>query len=87
MRILVFFIKNPRVISAVKLKEYIASTSIFGVIIGKFRYRKKSYLIILFKVDENSEVGFYYTILSLDLTIHLKIEGDKKFSLDVKEIA
>ena len=29
-------------------------------------------LVILFKVDENLEINFYYIILSLDLAIYLQ---------------
>ena len=39
-----------------------AGAGIFGIIIGKFRHGKKLYPIILLKVDESLEVGFYYAI-------------------------
>ena len=41
--------------------------------ISKFSYKKKLYLIILFKVDKNLKMYFDYTILSFHLTIYLKI--------------
>ena len=59
---------------------------IFGIIIGKLYYEKKLYSIILLKVNKNLEVDFYYTILPFGLVIHLRVEGDKESSLDVKKI-
>ena len=58
-------------ISTVKLKKYIAGVSIFGIIISKLCYRKKLYLVILFEINKDSKVSFYYTILSFDLIICL----------------
>ena len=73
-------------ISAVELKRHIASASIFDIIIGKFHYKKKPYPVILFKMKKSTKVGFYGTILPLDQTVCLWVEGDKKSSLDIKEI-
>ena len=55
----------------VELKKYVTGTSIFGIIVGKFYYRKKLYSIILLKVNKSLEVGFYYTILSFSLAVYL----------------
>ena len=38
-------------ISIIKLKKYMANTSILGIIINKLCYRKKLCPVILFKVD------------------------------------
>ena len=54
-------------ISAIELKKCVANAGIFGIVVGKFRYRKKLYPIILLKVDKGLEVGFYYTILPFSL--------------------
>ena len=59
---------------------------IFAVIIDKFRHRKKPYSIILLKVNKNSEISFYYTILALSFVICLQVESNKKSMLDIKEI-
>ena len=48
-----------------------ANTSIFGIIIGKYCYKKKPYLVILFKIDKGLKIGFYCTILSFGLTVYL----------------
>ena len=58
-------------IFVVELKRYMASASIFGVIIGKFNYEKKLCLVILFEVNKGSKVGFYYIILPFGLIIYL----------------
>ena len=74
-------------ISAVELERRMASASIFGIIIGKFRHRKKPCLVILFKIDKNLKVDFYYTILPFGLTVHLWVEGSGESLLNAKEIA
>ena len=61
--------------------------NILDIIIDKLCYEKKLYPIILFKVDKNLEIGFYYTILSLNIAVCLRLEGNKEFLLDAKEIA
>ena len=63
-------------ISAVKLKKCITNTSIFDIIVNKLYYKKKLYQIILFDIDKDLKISFYYTILFLSLTIYLKIESD-----------
>ena len=64
-----------------------AGAGILNIVIGKLRYGKKSCLIILLKVDKGSEVGFYRTILPLNLAVRLRIESGGEFPLDAKEIA
>ena len=75
-----------RMISAIELKKYIVGISIFSVIISNLYYKKKLCPIILLKIDKNSEVGFYYTILPLSLAIYLYIKGGEKFLFDIKKI-
>ena len=58
-------------IFTIKFKKRIADASNLEVIIGKLSYKKKSYSIILFKINKNPIISFYYAILSLDLTIYL----------------
>ena len=64
-----------------------ADAGILGIIVSKLRHGKKPCLIILLKVDEGLEVGFYRTILPLNLVVCLRMKGDKKSPLDVEEIA
>ena len=75
-----------RIISAIKLKKYIVSASIFGIIISKLCHGKKPCLINLLQVDNSLEVGFYCIILPFSLAIYLQIENNKKFLLYAKEI-
>ena len=74
-------------ISAIELEKYMAGVGIFGDVVGKFRYKKKPYSIILLEIDKDSEVGFYCTILSFNLTVHLWMEGNRESLLDAKIIA
>ena len=48
-----------------------ADTNIFGIVIGKICHEKKSYPIILLKINKISEIGFYYAILLFGLTVYL----------------
>ena len=70
-RLRFFFIKNIKIIFVVKLKKHMADISIFGIIIDKLCYKKKPYLIILFKIDKDLKIDIYYTILPFGLTIRL----------------
>ena len=63
-----------------------ASTSIFDIIIDKFYYKKKLYLVVLFKIDKDLKISFYCIILFFSLTVHLWIKSDRKSLLNVKEI-
>ena len=74
-------------ISAIKLKKFMASASIFGIIIGKFCHRKKLYSVILFKINKDLKVNFYCTILLFSLIVYLQVESDREFLLDAKEKA
>ena len=63
-----------------------ADASILGIIVGKLCYKKKPCPIILLKIDKNLEIGFYCTIVSLNLAICLWVEGGRKSLLDAEEI-
>ena len=63
-------------IFVIEFKKHVASNSIFGIIIGKLCHKKNLCSIILFKINKNLKVGFYYTILPFGLAIYCKIEGD-----------
>ena len=74
-------------ISAIKLKRRIIGASISDIIISKFYYKKKLYLIILFEINKNLKPDFYYTILFLGLVFCLWMKNNKKFLLNAKKIA
>ena len=65
-----------KIIFVIKLKKYIVNIGIFGIIVSKLYYKKKLYLIILFKVDKDLKISFYYTILLFSLIIYLKIKNN-----------
>ena len=85
MWIKVFFVRNTRVIPVIEFKKHVASASIFGIIISKFRHKKKPCLVILFEIDKSSKISFYYTILLFNLIVCLWIKGGGKSLLDAKE--
>ena len=58
-------------IFAIKFKKYMANASVLGIIISKLSYWQKLYLIILLKIDKNSKLSFYCTILLLDLVVYI----------------
>ena len=58
-------------VSAIKLEGRMASASIFGIVMGKFRHGKKLCPIILLKVDKSLKIDFYYAILPFSLTVYL----------------
>ena len=74
-------------ISAIELEKYVAGAGIFDIVVSKLHYKKKPCPIILLEVDKDSEIGFYYTILSLSLAIRLRVESGRESPLDAEEIA
>lgn len=62
------------------------NTSLFYIIIRKFGYYKKFYLVILRIIDKSSKIDFYYIIFLLGLSVCLWVEGVGKFLLDTKKI-
>ena len=58
-------------ISAIKLKRYMANVGIFGIIIGKLCHKKKPCSIILLEVDKSLEVSFHCINLPLNLAVCL----------------
>ena len=71
----ILFKRNSGVISAIELKQIVIDAGIFGIFVGKFRYWQQFCSIILLPIDKHSEVCFYHAILSLSLTICLRLEG------------
>lgn len=59
----------------VELIRCVANTHIFNVIVYKFHYMQIPGSIILLLVNESVEIGFYYTILPLNLAICLKMKS------------
>ena len=74
-------------ISAIELERCVANAGIFGILISKFCYEKKPYLIILLKVDNGLEIDFHCTILPLSLAVRLRVEDNEESPLDAEEIA
>ena len=62
-------------VSAIELERRVAGTRIFGIIISELGHWQEPSPVVLLKVDEGSEVGFYCTILRSGLTVSLRMEG------------
>ena len=62
-----------RIIATIELKKYILNTSFFSIIIYKLNYWQKFYLVILLKVDKNSKIHLYYTMLTFELIVDFRI--------------
>lgn len=65
-----------KIIFVIELKKHIIGTYIFDIIINKFSYWHKIGLIILSEINKNSEIHFYYIILTFDMAVNLKIKDN-----------
>ena len=81
----VFLIENMKMIFVIKHKKFLASASIFGVVVSKLYHKKKSCVIILLEVYKNLKIAFYFIILPLILAVYLQIEDNKKFLVDIEK--
>lgn len=64
-----------------------AGAYIFSIVIKKLSYWQELCLVILFKIDKNSKINFYYIILLFDLAVNLKIKSGEELLFDDKKIA
>ena len=70
----------------VELKWYVAGICILCIVIYKFRYKEKPYLIILILIEKSSQIYLHYTFLSLYLTIYLWMDSCKQSMFYAKEV-
>ena len=63
-----------------------ADACIFGIIISKLGHGQESGPIILFKIDEDSKIGLYGTILPFCLAVCLRVKSGGEAAFDPKEI-
>ncbi len=75
MRVNILFERDSGVVATIEFERGMIGAGIFGIIVGKFRHWQQFCPIILLPIDKWSEVRFYHTVLSLDLTICLRVEG------------
>lgn len=61
-------------------------TSVFGIIINKFSHWKESSLVVLFKINKNTKIRLYDTILILGFAISSGVKHSRKSAFDHKEI-
>ena len=60
---------------------------VLGIIVGKFSSQQELGLIILLKIEKDLEVRFYYAILSLSVTVSVRMERIEKPPFNAKKIA
>lgn len=77
--------ENSRVIAAIQLKKYMVSVCIPGIIISKLNNKPKLFSVILYPIDKEPKIYFYYIVLSFSLPINLRVKSYRKLLLDVKE--
>lgn len=70
-----------------QLERCMASAGVLDIIIGKFEHKQKPSLIVLFEINKDLEIGFYSTILPINLAICLRVEGGREPLYDFKEVA
>ncbi len=62
------------------------NTGIFCIIVSKFSQKKELGLIVLFVIDKNSEIGLYYTVLSLELSMSWRVKSSGEPLFDSREV-
>ena len=70
MKVNIFFIQNTKIIAIIRLEKFLLNAGIFNIIVYKLSYWQELYLIILVKIEKDSKIYFYYSILILDLAIN-----------------
>lgn len=63
-----------------------ANILIFDIIIHKFNYKQKLYLMILFEIYKILKINFYNTIILFYLAVCLQIKYNKNFLFNFKKI-
>lgn len=76
-----------KIIFIVLLKEYMASDSIFYIIIYKFSYKEQFSLFMLFNINKSLKIGLNLIILIICFFVSLKLEYNRKLLFNTKKIA
>ena len=58
----------------IELERCVTGAGVFCIVIGKFSHWKEHCLVVLFKVDKGSELGFHSAVLPFGLTACLRVE-------------
>ena len=61
-------------VTVVQLERCVTGAGVFRIVICEFSDWKEPCLVVPFKVDKGSEVGFHSTVLPLGLTVCLRVE-------------
>ena len=63
-----------------------ANACVFCIVVYKLAYQQQSFIIVLFEIDKDLKVRFYYTHLTFCLTICLQIKSNGESLVDGKEV-
>ena len=75
------------IVATVQLQRHMMIVCILSIIVSKLGYWYKPGLLVLFKINKDSEIQFYCTVLSLSLIVSLRVKSGKKSLFDIKKIA
>ena len=73
-------------IFVIELERFISSASVYCIIICKFGSKLKLSLVILFVIDKDFKISFFYIILPLSLAISPRLQSNERFQLNTKKI-
>lgn len=78
--------ENKGILITIEFKWYIASTSIFDIVVYKLGHKQELCLVILFSINKCTKIDLYQAILSFDLTIYFQVKSSWEFLLNTKKI-
>lgn len=78
--------KNIEIITIVELKRYATTIYIFNIVVYKFYYGQKLCPVSLSSINKSLDIDLDNVILSLILTIFLRIKNNRNFFLYIKKV-
>lgn len=87
MRVKLIFRRNVEMIVVVELKKRMCSIHILSIVICKFSHGQEFCSVVLLSIDKNTQISLHYTVLSLDLTVYLRMKYSKELSFNAKKVA
>lgn len=78
--------RHIRIIAVVKHKRYMVNTYILSIIICKFCFGQELCPIVMFLIEKNMQINFYFIILSLGPAVCLWIKCSGELLLNAEEL-
>lgn len=70
-----------------ELKQYVACTCVFSIVVYKYCYQEEPCTIVLFPTNERLKISLHCAVLLLGLAVCLQIKIHRKLPLDAKKLA